>query len=108
MFQSCELMLNYLHWLDQSYGATVTCALGTDQRSTVTIHGVDQIALRLQNRRIGVEWLRPEPSYWSILQGAASAPGDITQTHDGARWQFFIDTKRDGYMLRDLTSHIHR
>ncbi|MEI7770495.1 MAG: hypothetical protein WCI67_10925 [Chloroflexales bacterium] len=106
-FQACELLLNYLRWLDQSYGATVTCALGSDRSSKITIHGVEQLSLNLQSGRIGVQWLKPEPSYWPVLQGGASAPSDVTQTHGGTRWQFYVDNKRDNYLLRDLTSHIH-
>jgi hypothetical protein len=107
-FQTRELLLNYLRWLDLSYGATVSCALDADGSSQITIHGVHQLTLTVQSGRIGVQWLKPEAGYWPTLHSTASAPDDMKQTHDGARWQFYVDNKRDGYMLRDLTSHIHR
>jgi hypothetical protein len=107
-FQTRELLLNYLRWLDLSYGATVACALDADGSSQISIHGVHHLTLTAQSGRISVQWLRPEVGYWPKLQSVASAPDDLKQTHDGARWQFYVDTKSDGYMLRDLTSHIHR
>jgi hypothetical protein len=106
-FQTRELVLNYLRWLDQSYGTTVTCTLHADRRATIAIHGVEHLILTVHDGRVCVQWLKPETSYWPILYRTMSIPSDVTQIQDGARWQFYIDTKFDGYLLRDLTCHVH-
>jgi hypothetical protein len=107
-FQTRELLLNYLRWLDQSYGTTVTCAFRADRSATISIHGVPQLTLTVQHGRITVQWLKPETSYWPTLHSAMSTPDDVTQAPDGNQWQFHIDNKHDSYLLRDLTCHVHR
>jgi hypothetical protein len=106
--QTRELLLNYLRWLDQSYGATVSCELRADRSSAISIHGVHQLTLSVHQGRIRVEWLQPEASYLPTLQRGMSPPAEVAETHGGARWQFSIANKHDGYLLRDLTGHIHR
>lgn len=105
--QTRELLLNYLRWLDQSYGTTVTCTLRADRSTTIAIHGINQLILSILDGRISVQWLNPEMSYLPTLQKAVSTPTDVTQTHGGAQWHFYIDNKQDGYVLRDLTCHLH-
>jgi hypothetical protein len=107
-FQAHELFVQYLRWLDQSYGATVTCALHADHSATISVHGTPELTIVVAHGRICVRWLRPEAGYWAILHGAVSKPDDLTQSASGAWWQFYLDTRQDGYLLRDLTSHLHR
>jgi hypothetical protein len=108
-FQTHELLLSYLRWLDQSYGSTVTCTLHADRSATIGLHGVDRLTVKAaEHGRIYVQWMQPEPSYWDILQRTLSKPADLTKTNDGARWQFYIDSKPDTYLLRDLTTHLHK
>jgi hypothetical protein len=107
-FQSHELFLQYLRWLDQSYGSTVTGELHDDRHVTIGIHGIDQLSLVVAQGRVSVRWLHPDAGYWAVLSKAVSKSGDVTQAPDGAWGQFFVDTKQDGYLLRDLTCHLHR
>ncbi len=105
-FQVHALFLEYLRWLDQSYGATVTCTFHADRSLTIGMHGVAQLTMMETQGRIRVRWLQPEPSYWPVLHGALSKPEDLTQAADGW-WQFYMDTRHDSYLLRDLISHLH-
>jgi hypothetical protein len=107
-FRSHEIFLQYLRWLDQSYGATVTCTFHADRSATIGIHGVNQITILVDQGRLCVRWLLPDTSYWATLQAALSKPDDVTQIHGGAWRQFYVDTRQDSYLLRDLTSHLHR
>ncbi|MBX0330954.1 hypothetical protein K2Z83_25175 [Oscillochloris sp. ZM17-4] len=107
-FQSHEIFLHYLRWLDQSYGSTITCTFHANRGVAIGIRGVPQLSLAVADERICVQWLMPEESYWATLHDAVSQPGDLTRTREAGRWQFYVDTKQDSYLLRDLTSHIHR
>jgi hypothetical protein len=106
-FQNHQLLLDYLRWLDQSYGTTITCTLHADRSATIAIHGTHQFTLTAAQGGILVQWARPDIRYQSALQ-KLSAPGSLTQTADGSGWQFSVDTQHDSYLLRDLTDHLHQ
>jgi hypothetical protein len=107
-FQANELFLQYLRWLDQSYGVTVACTFSTNRSVTVEVHRLPQLVLTASGGRVSVRWLQPEADYWPTLHRGVSKPDDLTRSPSGAWWQFYLDSKQDTYMLRDLMSHLHK
>lgn len=106
-FQTHQLLLGYLRWLDQSYGKTITCTLNADRSAAIDVHGVRQLTLTAEEGGIRVRWAWPEETYQPVLQ-KMSAPDALMETANGAGWEFSVDTQQDNYLLRDLTDHLHQ